>query len=324
MARRGTPAARLAGAALPAELTFALAVALLCAGTAIALTVTARHRPAPSVAAVQPQKVPPAQPWPASQPLFAASPMPGFTPPAAGTYRLERILPAPDGEVLDSDGSRHGLRAFTTGKVTLFSLIYTYCTDAKGCPLAYATLHALREMLATDPALRGQVRFVSMSFDPESDTPAMMRSYGGADAVPVGTQPGGLTPWHFLTTQSARELLPILDGFGQDVAVATHPAGVRAPVLSHLLKVYLIDRSGVVREMYSTAYLQPAVLCNDIFTLLMEAGQRPGAVVAGNPARACSSQVMGGSDRNAFQSRPSMPGSPPAAGWTPMPARWGR
>lgn len=275
MARRGTISARRAGAALPAELTFALAVALFCTGAAIALTVTARHRPAPSAAAIPVVKVPPARPW---QPSLAASPTPGFTPPAAGSYRLERILPAPDGEVLDSDGSRHRLRAFATGKVTLFSLIYTYCTDAKGCPLAYATLHALRDMLASDPALRGQVRFVSMSFDPEFDTPVMMRSYGGADAAAGdGSHPDGRTPWHFLTTPSTDALRPILDGFGQDVAVATHPPGERAPVLSHLLKVYLIDRSGVVREMYSTAYLQPAVLCNDIVTLLIEAGQRPGA-----------------------------------------------
>lgn len=199
----------------------------------------------------------------------------GFTPPPAGSYRLERIMQAPDGLVLDSDGSSHSLREFTTGKITLFSLIYTYCTDAKGCPLAYATLHALQTMLVRAPLLRGQVRFVSMSFDPEFDTPAMMRSYGGADAV--GADRSGRSSWHFLTTASARELRPILDGFGQDVALAAQPAGVRAPVLSHLLKVYLIDRSGTVREIYSTAFLHPAMLCNDIATLLMEDRQRGGA-----------------------------------------------
>jgi cytochrome oxidase Cu insertion factor (SCO1/SenC/PrrC family) len=229
---------------------------------------------------------------------------------------------APDGLVLDSDGSNHPLREFTTGKITLFSLIYTYCTDAKGCPLAYATLHALQSMLAGDPALRGQVRFVSMSFDPEFDTPAMMRSYGGADAV--GAETGGRVPWHFLTTASARALRPILAGFGQDVAVATHSTGVRAPVLSHLLKVYLIDRTGSVREMYSTAFLHPAVLCNDIATLLMEDRQRGGAVSLRTAARTCAGPLRGGSDRNAFEYRPSTPGSPTAAGWMPGPARSGR
>ena len=203
---------------------------------------------------------------------MAGMPALAFVPPAAGSYRLERILRVPDGTVLDSDGSVHRLREFTTGRITLFSFIYTYCADPQGCPLAYATLHALKEMVAADPVMRGQVRFVSMSFDPAFDTPAMMRSYGGDDA-----QPGQSMPWHFLTTASNAQLAPLLAGMGQDLSViAAGQAGQRAPVLSHLLKVYLVDRDGVVREIYSPAYLHPLILRNDIVTLLQEArGDRP-------------------------------------------------
>jgi cytochrome oxidase Cu insertion factor (SCO1/SenC/PrrC family) len=104
-----------------------------------------------------------------------------------------------------------------------------------------------------------------MSFDPEFDTPEAMRSYGGQEA----RDRRGLR-WHFLTARSGRELAPLLDGFGQDVSVALRPPGQRVPVLSHLLKVYLIDGSGTVREIYSTSYLQTAVMLNDIKTLLLE------------------------------------------------------
>lgn len=195
-----------------------------------------------------------------------AVPALGFVPPAPGSYRLERIMKAPDGIVLESDGSLHRLSEFTTGKVTLFSFIYTYCTDPKGCPLAYATLHSLKGTIEGTPSLRGKVRFVSMSFDPEFDTPVAMRSYGGQEA----RDRHGLD-WHFLTTRNGRELAPLLDGFGQDVSVATiKPAGQRAPVLSHLLKVYLLDAGGEVREIYSTSWLHPAVLLGDIRTLLLE------------------------------------------------------
>jgi len=109
------------------------------------------------------------------------------------------------------------------------------------------------------------VRFVSMSFDPEYDTPAVMRSYGGQDA----RDRRGLR-WHFLTARSGKELAPILDGFGQDVSVAGQLPGQRVPILSHMLKVYLIDRNGSVREIYSTSFLHPEILLNDIRTLLME------------------------------------------------------
>lgn len=200
--------------------------------------------------------------------VSAASTLPalGFVPPAPGTYQLQRIMATPDGAVLESDGSVHRLSEFTQGKLTLFSFIYTYCTDAKGCPLAYETLHSLKKTIEQDHALRDKVRFVSMSFDSRNDTPETMRLYGDAEM----RDRKGLR-WHFLTTGSGAELAPLLDGFGQDVSVAAEqPVGARVPVLTHMLKVYLIDADGKVREIYSTSFLHPTVLMNDIRTLMIE------------------------------------------------------
>jgi protein SCO1/2 len=41
-----------------------------------------------------------------------------------------------------------------------------------------------------------------------------------------------------------------------------------------VLKVYLIDAGASVREIYSTAFLHPAVLLNDIRTLVAESDAR--------------------------------------------------
>lgn len=191
--------------------------------------------------------------------------------PAPGSYRLDRIMAAPHGAVLDSEGRARRLAEFTTGKITLFSFMYTACTDARGCPLALAVMHTLKTAIDADPALRGRIRFVSMSFDPAHDTPAVMRSYGGAMAR---AGPAGETlPWHFLTTQSSRQLAPLLDGFGQDAelaAAATAGQGGDRPALAHLLKLYLIDADGNVREIYSPAWLQPATILGDMRSLLAE------------------------------------------------------
>jgi protein SCO1/2 len=190
----------------------------------------------------------------------------GFVPPPPGSYKLQHIMRAPEGMVLDSDGSAHRLSRFATGMVTVFSFIYTYCTDARGCPLAYETLHGLKNTIDKDRTLRGRVRFVSMSFDPQYDTPQAMRSYGGQDA----RDRQGLR-WYFLTTSSGKALAPLLDGFGQDVSVvAEQPPNQRVPTLTHMLKVYLIDAGGSVREIYTPAFLQQGVLLNDIKTLVME------------------------------------------------------
>ncbi len=204
--------------------------------------------------------------WPAAHAASSSVPALGFKPPAPGSYKLYPIMAAPDGVVLEADGKPYMLNAFTRGKVTLFSFIYTYCTDAKGCPLAYETLHSLKRAIEHDPGLRDKVRFVSMSFDPRNDTPETMRLYGDAE---MRDRRG--VRWHFLTTRSGKELAPLLDGFGQDVTVAAEqPPGARVPVLAHMLKVYLIDAGGKVREIYSTSFLHPTILLNDIKTLLLE------------------------------------------------------
>ena len=191
-----------------------------------------------------------------------------FVPPAPGTYRLERIMQAPEGAVLDTNYKRAKLSAFTQGKVTLLSLMYTSCSDEKGCPMAYYSLQVIQRDLAKAKPAQGRVRLVSLSFDPEHDTPAVMRTYGGKH---VGAKTG--VPWYFLTTASKDELRPVLDGLGQDVSKPAAPEEQGKPAnLSHVLKVYLVDRDGWVREIYSTAFLIPQVVINDVKTLLLEEG----------------------------------------------------
>lgn len=200
----------------------------------------------------------------------AATGFSGLDLPAPGTYVLDHIMQTPSAIVLDSDGISQPLRRFLTGKVTLFAFIYTACSDARGCPLALATMHALKAAIAQDPRLREQVRFVSMSFDPAYDTPQAMRSYGGVDA-----RPDARPRWHFLTSSSARELNPVLRGFGQDVRASDAEAAsggaptTRAP-LEHLLKIYLVDQQGTIREIYSPAFLQASAMLADIRSLVRE------------------------------------------------------
>jgi cytochrome oxidase Cu insertion factor (SCO1/SenC/PrrC family) len=192
----------------------------------------------------------------------------GYVPPVAGSYELQRIMTAADGDVLDIEGRRQRLQRYTGGKVTLLSFIYSSCADPSGCPYAYMVFHSLKARLERDAGLHDKVRLVSLSFDPKRDTPQMLKLYAGDNALP--NQP---VEWDFLTTASLRELLPILDDFGQDVYLELDPVtGQPLGSLSHVLKVFLIDRDHLVREVYTTVYLQADIVYNDILTLLMEQG----------------------------------------------------
>ena len=184
-----------------------------------------------------------------------------FVPPAPGSYVLHHIKPAPEGTVLDVDGRAAPLARYTHGAITLLGFIYTTCRDPDGCPLAYRVFDALQEAIGARAEMHGKVRFVTLSFDPARDTPEVMKNYAGSRAVDKGN---GLR-WYFLTTRSARALMPLVQGFGQDVRVTRN-----GRELSHVLKVFLIDRGGDVREIYSSSFLHPEVVLNDIETLLME------------------------------------------------------
>ena len=196
-----------------------------------------------------------------------AEPLPAldFEPPAPGTYTLHRIMAAPDGQVLGLDGRPQRLARFTRERITLLGFIYTTCVDPDGCPLAYRVFDTVRDAVAAVPALRDRVRLVTLSFDPARDTPAAMRRYAGSRVR------SGDVPWLFLTTPSARELMPLVEGFGQDVRYEVDRAsGAVRRELAHVLKVFLVDRAGFVREIYSSTFLHPQTVLNDIETLVLE------------------------------------------------------
>jgi protein SCO1/2 len=202
----------------------------------------------------------------AEDPGKAAAPRMEFVPPRPGSYKLQRIQPVADALLLDSTGLAVKLSALTHGKITLLTFFYTYCVDPLGCPFAHATLAGLRDRVTDDRALAGRVRFVSVSLDPTHDTPAAIASYGREFTIDPKFE------WRFLTARRVAELLPVLDDFGQDVSVDMDENGRATRTLHHMLKMFLIDAHGEVREIYTLAFLQPQVMFNDIETLALEPG----------------------------------------------------
>jgi protein SCO1/2 len=187
-----------------------------------------------------------------------------FEPPEPGTYELPVLRQAADGEVLDSDGRPRRLKALMQGKITLLSLIYTGCQTE--CPEATAILYDLFYASGRDRELAEEMTLISLSFDPERDTPEAMAAYGYA----ARADPGGKSPWHFLTTSSRRALEPILAGYGQVVDVRPPGGHPDEATINHLLRVFLIDRRGRVRNIYGLGFLDPRLVIADIRTLLIE------------------------------------------------------
>ena len=187
-----------------------------------------------------------------------------FDAPEPGSYTLPVVKPGADGEVLDSKGNVQHLQQFTRGKVTVMSFIYTRCAAVKACPMATGVLRELRLLSAEDATLAKGLRLVSMSFDPGADTPGRMANYAN---LMRGENPGA--EWHFLTTRSKAQLQPILDAYGQAVDRKADPSDPTGP-LNHTLRVFLIDRAGNIRNIYSSGTLDVRLVLADVKTLLLE------------------------------------------------------
>jgi cytochrome oxidase Cu insertion factor (SCO1/SenC/PrrC family) len=184
--------------------------------------------------------------------------------PEPGTYTLPVVKPAGDGEVLDSSGRSRRLFELTRGRITVLSFIYTRCAAAKACPYATGVLNQLHRSSQQDRLLEKNLRLVSLSFDPANDTPKRMAAYSA--------WAGGRTnaaEWSFITTASEQKLRPILEAYGQAVDKKRNAADPTGP-LNHTLRVFLIDRAGRIRNIYSSGTLDPRLVLSDVRTLMLE------------------------------------------------------
>ncbi|GAB3101480.1 SCO family protein [Aestuariicella hydrocarbonica] len=186
-----------------------------------------------------------------------------YQPPEIGTYHLPPLGTAVDGTVRDTAGQSHHLHELFDGRVVLMGFIYTQCPDMNGCPLASYVMKQVQARLLKTPSLRDQVRLISLSFDPQYDTPKIMKTYAHHFRHPE-------FDWLFLTTDSEADLAPLLQGYDQWRQKVYQDDGSYSGSMSHILRVYLIDRDRNIRNIYNAGFLHVDTVYNDIQTLLQE------------------------------------------------------
>lgn len=108
-------------------------------------------------------------------------------PAAKGYQRTSAAYSIPDVNLVDVDGTPVSLRAGLGGdEPVMLNFIFTSCTAI--CPVMSATFRQVQEGLGDE---RSKVRMVSISIDPENDTPARLKEY--AARFQAGSQ------WRMLT-----------------------------------------------------------------------------------------------------------------------------
>jgi len=231
---------------------------------------------------------------PAAIPLAPGYGALGYEPPGAGSYALPPLGHAADGEVLDSDGKPRRLYELFGDSYVLLAFIYSTCSDVNGCPLTSHVFYQIKAAMKRDAEIARHLKLISLSFDPETDTPEVMQLYSNNFRYA-----GSEGEWRFVTTASEQQLVPILDSYNQDIQREYTAEGRYSGAYSHLLRVFLIDPQKKIRNIYSVAFLHQDLILNDFKTLLQES-RGTNQQVATNQATALVSGP--GDDKSGYDS----------------------
>ena len=156
----------------------------------------------------------------------AASAVDDSTTPADG---LDKLFPAPQFTLTDQDNQPFGTDQLK-GKTWIATLFYSTCPGP--CPMVEGKMHSIQDAV-NDP----NVLLVSISIDPNNDTPAKLKAY--ADRMDANAK-----RWYFLTG-SPDQIKTVAAGLN----LAYEPATADKPIV-HGTQLLLIDKTGEVRGIY--------------------------------------------------------------------------
>lgn len=213
---------------------------------------------------------------------------------AFNIFRPIQVLPrvglGPGFGVVNSTGDRVTNESMR-GKIVLYNFTYTHCDGA--CPRLMEKMQTVYNRL--DEVDFGDVNFemVTITIDPERDTPAVMADY--AAQFGVSPEASAEIPWHF-TTGPNPELVKIMISSGFDLYHEKTPVEGGLPDdydFKFVPMAVLIDGWGIIRAEYrqyeaterlsfseGTTDIDPDIILRDIGLLAQEANYSKGVASA--------------------------------------------
>jgi protein SCO1 len=160
----------------------------------------------------------------------------------------------PDFKLRNQDGHAIHLAQFK-GKTLLITFIYTRCPLPNFCPLVTHNFASINSQLTGEAKLYAKTHLLCVSFDPEHDTPEVLRAYGaeyiGSDARTA------FAHWDFAVPTKS-ELVEMAKFF--DVGMSNGENGT----ITHTLSTTVIGPDGKVAQFYPGNEWTPAQLIGDV------------------------------------------------------------
>ena len=164
---------------------------------------------------------------------------------------LPKIAPAPEFSLTSQDGRQVTLVDFR-GRVVAVTFIYTSCTTT--CPVLTPTMSFVQDQLG--PNFGTKIAFVSITVDPERDTPEVLKEYAQAFGA-------NLAGWAFLTGSpgAIRDVARRYGVFASKTANGD---------IEHTFLTSVVDPRGILRVQYVGVRFDPDELRRDLLSLLQE------------------------------------------------------
>ena len=159
----------------------------------------------------------------------------------------------PDLRFTDEDGKARAFSSFT-GSPAVVTFIYTACPIPDFCPLMDRHFASIQRAIKADPLLK-TVHLVSVSFDPLTDTPPVLKAH----ARELGADPAR---WTFATGDRDE-----IDRFGARFGVSISRALDNPRDITHNLRTAIVDAEGKLVKVYAGNEWTPAQLVADLRSL---------------------------------------------------------
>ena len=159
----------------------------------------------------------------------------------------------PDFTLVNQDGKRLRLHGYK-GRALVLTFIYTRCPLPDYCPLMTDNFAEIVKAIKADADVYAKTQLLSISVDPEYDTPERLREYGAGRTTESGAQ--AFSRWQF-ATGSADEVKKIATYFGLQYFT-------EADQIIHSLVTAVISPDGRVAKLYTGNEWKPAEIISDL------------------------------------------------------------
>lgn len=170
----------------------------------------------------------------------------------------------PDFTLVNQDGKQIRLSQYK-GKALALTFIYTRCPDPDQCALMSSNFAAIDKELQQQPAVAKSAHLLSITFDPDYDTPKVLRSYGASNTGRYSDEK--FQRWEFATGDKD-QISAIAKYFG--VTYFKDPESGQEKLV-HSLRTAVMDAQGRLVKLYRGNDWKPAEILADLKSLAQQA-----------------------------------------------------